>query len=109
MDNLKQLIQQLNVGAVDEVLAADCRMVMPNGATLGRDEIEEMSRAMRLAFPDLHWEMSRAVVNGDTVAAELCVSGAHDGPLHTGVNAIPPTGARVSYRTCDVITFRDGK
>src|SRR5262245_49727567 len=112
MDDLIRVIAALNRGAVDDLMklcTRDCRLVMPDGTTLEREEMAELHRALVMAFPRLRGELIRAVVSEGAIAAELRVSGVHDGPLCTGVNLLPPTGARVSYRTCDVITFREGK
>ena len=95
---------------MDELTLADgARMIMPNGAVLERPEIEDLQRGLKLAFSDWRCDVERAVRSGDTLMVELRYSGTHDGPLSTGVSLVPPTGARVSYRSCDVLTLRDGK
>ena len=90
-------------------LSKEARMIMPDGAILDRREIDELQAALRLAFSDWRCELVHAVQSGDTLVAELRWSGRHDGPFCTGVNLLPPTGAQVSYRSCDVFVVRDGE
>jgi steroid delta-isomerase-like uncharacterized protein len=56
-------------------------------------------------FPDMHRELYRFYLSGDTVVAELSLNG----PLPTPYGIVPPTGRKMSMPCCDVFTLKDGK
>lgn len=116
MNRLTRVVERhcalLNAHRVDDVLElyhSDCRIALPTGGAVGREDFGEFHRAMALAFPDLRWDVVRMVEAGDTIAAELRFSGTNTGPFCTGVNELPPTGTHIAYQTCDLVTLRDGK
>jgi ketosteroid isomerase-like protein len=61
------------------------------------------------AFPDMHRELYRLFVSGDTVIVELALQGTHKGPLALPFGNIPPTGKRMDAPCCDVFRLKDGK
>lgn len=61
------------------------------------------------AFPDMHRELYRLFVLGDTVIVELALQGTHKGPLALPFGRIPPTGKRMDAPCCDVFRLKDGK
>lgn len=102
----------LNEGRIDEMkdlYHPEFRMIQPNGDAVGRDDVLELYRGMRIAFPDGRFELVRALQAGCTVVVELRFHGTHTGPFYVAGGSIPATGRTVSYRTCDVIDARDGK
>jgi ketosteroid isomerase-like protein len=66
---------------------------------------------LRLAqpFPDVHRELHRVNVLGDTVAVELSIRGTFRGPLETPAGLVQPTGAKVDIPCADFWYLRDGK
>jgi ketosteroid isomerase-like protein len=60
-------------------------------------------------FPDVHRELHRVNVLGDTVAVELSIQGTFLGPLETPAGIIQPTGARIDFPCADFWYLRDGK
>ncbi|MBI4950449.1 MAG: ester cyclase [Myxococcales bacterium] len=102
----------LNEGRSDALLDVyhpEARLVTPSDVVLDREAILELHAAMRLAFPDLVWEVAGCVEGEDTVVAELRFTGTHTGPLVNGVTAFAPTGSRVALRGCEIVRFRDGR
>ena len=61
------------------------------------------------AFPDMHRELYRVFVVGDTVVVELALQGTHKGPLELPTGTLPPTGKRMDAPCCDVFQLRNGK
>jgi ketosteroid isomerase-like protein len=61
------------------------------------------------AFPDMHRELYRFFVTGNTVIVELALQGTHKGPLALPFGIIPPTGKRMDAPCCDVFRLKDGK
>src|SRR6266496_4011920 len=60
-------------------------------------------------FPDVHRELHRVNVLGDTVAVELTIRGTFLGPLETPAGIVQPTGAKIDVPTADFWYLRDGK
>jgi ketosteroid isomerase-like protein len=61
------------------------------------------------AFPDMHRELHRFYVDGDTVIVQLHLQGTHTGPLELPSGTVPPTGKRMDAPCCDVFELVDGK
>jgi ketosteroid isomerase-like protein len=61
------------------------------------------------AFPDMHRDLHKVYVDGDTVIVELSLQGTHDGPLELPMGVIPPTGKKMDAPCCDVFQLKDGK
>jgi ketosteroid isomerase-like protein len=62
-----------------------------------------------MAFPDIHRELYRVFVTGDTVIVELALQGTHLGPLALPRGTIQPTGKRMDAPCCDVFQLKNGK
>jgi ketosteroid isomerase-like protein len=60
-------------------------------------------------FPDVHRELHRVNVLGDTVAVELSIRGTFLGPLETPAGIVQPTGAKIDVPGADFWYLRDGK
>src|SRR5919198_359485 len=60
-------------------------------------------------FPDVHRELHRVNVLGDTVAVELSIQGTFLGPLETPAGIVRPTGAKVGIPCADFWYLRNGK
>jgi len=61
------------------------------------------------AFPDMHRELYRFFVDGDTVIVELALQGTQKGQLKLPLGNIPPTGKRMDAPCCDVFRLKNGK
>lgn len=58
--------------------------------------LKEVITTLRTAFPDLHFEVHEALVEGDTVACRSTMTGTHQGPLNVGpMAALAISGARI--------------
>ena len=62
------------------------------GQRPGLAGLQEVLRAMRTAFPDLHWSVEEQLADGDRVLTRFEKTGTHRGAFL----GVPPTGCRVA-------------
>ena len=79
------------------------------GVTYRGQELGLTVEVYAKAFPDMHRELFRFFVVGDTVIVELALQGTHKGPLALPAGTVPPTGKRMNAPCCDVFQLKDGK
>jgi ketosteroid isomerase-like protein len=77
--------------------------------TVRGEQRGEMVLSVAKQFPDIHRELHRVNVLGDTVAVELSIQGTFLGPLETPAGIVQPTGAKVDFPCVDLWYLRDGK
>ena len=73
---------------------------------------EEMGRlplSVARLFPDVHRELHRVNVLGDTVTVELSIQGTFLGSFETPAGVVQPTGAKVDFPCADFWYLRDGR
>ena len=68
----------------------------------GIDELLELNRGWKQAFPDAHGEVTATCESGDTAVLEITWSGTQSGPLATEDGEIPASNKRVEVRACQV-------
>jgi len=73
------------------------------------EQLGELPLSLAKLFPDVHRELHRVNVLGDTVAVELSIQGTFLGPLETPAGIVQPTGAKIDVPTADFWYLRDGK
>jgi len=59
--------------------------------------------------PDVHRELHRFVVQGDTIAVELSIRGSFTQPFESPAGALPPNGAKLDVPGADFWVVKDGK
>ncbi|NUP07394.1 MAG: ester cyclase [Polyangiaceae bacterium] len=93
--------------ALDELLAPDYVNHTPStpNPPPGPGGLKPIVAAFREAFPDLHFTIEDAFVDGDRVAVRVTMEGTHDGTLF----GIAPTHKRVRVGQINIERFRDGK
>jgi ketosteroid isomerase-like protein len=79
------------------------------GATYRGKELSRPVEVYAAAFPDMHRELYRFFVDGDTVIVELALQGKQKGPLKLPLGTIQPTGKRMDAPCCDVFRLKNGK
>ena len=98
--------------AADGVINLGHAGIEPSGVGQESDRGEHLGESvLRVAqlFPDVHRELHRVNVLGDTVAVELSIQGTFLGPLETPAGIVQPTGAKVDIPCADFWYLRDGK
>ena len=79
------------------------------GVTYSGRELGKTVEVYAAAFPDMHRELYRFFVTGDTVVVELALQGTHKGPLVLPAGTVQATGKRMNAPCCDVFQLKDGK
>jgi steroid delta-isomerase-like uncharacterized protein len=93
--------------AARRLASADCRFIdhgVGAPGEIGLAELEQRSRTLVRAIPDLHFEVEDAIEAGDQVALRMTVSGTHRGE---GLG-IPPTGNAIRIAGVTIGRYRDG-
>jgi ketosteroid isomerase-like protein len=75
----------------------------------GPNELGRTVDVYATAFPDMHRELYKFYVVGDTVVVELALQGTHKGPLELPIGVIQPTGQSMNAPCCDVFQLMNGK
>src|SRR6266545_2350399 len=75
------------------------------GRADGPDEAVARWRTLLTAFPDVTFRVEHELSAGDMVLQEQVVEGTHRGPFMD----VPPSGAKVRYRTAAVAECRGGR
>jgi hypothetical protein len=73
------------------------------------EQLGELVLRIAKRFPDVHRELRRVNVLGDTVAVELSIQGTFLVPLETPSGIVQPTGAKLDVPSADFWYLRDGK
>src|SRR5258706_2242017 len=73
------------------------------------DHLGDLLHLVAKFLPDVHRELHRVNVHGDTVAIELSIQGTFLGPLETPAGIVQPTGAKIDAPGADFWYLRDGK
>ena len=102
-----QLFNQGQVELVPELLHPDYVNGSPGSADLprGREGVAIVVKALRTAFPDLHYEIEDMVIGADAVAVRTTLRGTHRGDFF----GLPPTGKSVEVSQMTIEHFKDGK
>lgn len=79
------------------------------GITYRGKQLSQPVEIYAAAFPDMHRELYRFFVDGDTVIVELALQGTQMGPLKSPLGRIQPTGKRMDAPCCDVFRLKNGK
>lgn len=69
----------------------------------------EALREWKVALPDVHGEVRRALADGDLAVQDVVWRGTHQGPLPTPSGPIPPTGTEVTVVATLWVASRDGR
>jgi steroid delta-isomerase-like uncharacterized protein len=75
------------------------------GAIVGRDAARQFMMVYLKAFPDLHFEITQSLAEGDFVATRWTATGTQRGEL----KGIAPTNRRVVTNGCSVFQVKNGK
>ena len=71
------------------------------GLEPSKEEVKQLFRMYRAAFPDLRMEAEDVLVSGDKVVARVRVTGTHQGEFM----GMPATGKSADVRLIDIIRF----
>lgn len=101
-----ELWNEGRVELVDELLHPEYVNHSPSpGLPPGREGVRVVVRAMRSAFPDLHYTIEDLVAGADAVATRTRLRGTHRGDFF----GLAPTGRAVDVAQMTIERFRDGR
>jgi steroid delta-isomerase-like uncharacterized protein len=75
----------------------------------GPEQIIELFKGWKTAFPDAVGKVTGSVAGGNTAALELTWTGTHTGPLATAAGTIPASGKRQETPAAVFYAFEGGK
>jgi steroid delta-isomerase-like uncharacterized protein len=102
----QQAWQRLDAVALAADYTDDATVDSPlaGGSATGREAIEKVYETYFAAFPDFRLEQEMLLIDGDTAAQMVRVSGTDNG----GFMGMAPTRRRITFRCGLFHTFRDG-
>ena len=74
------------------------------GGESGIEGFKQTVRALRFAFPDLHFKVEQMIVNGDQVVTRTTMQGTHKNSFM----GVDPTGKQVTVSGFDIFRVADG-
>jgi len=81
-----------------------------NGDALNRDQAKAYTQGFITGFPDLHFELTQKVAQGEYVVINWVGSGTHTGPLPTPTGGtLPATGKKAAVFGSTTYQFKNGK
>ena len=83
--------------------------VCTNRIAEGIENVIELWKGWRAAFPDVHGTITNEFAGDGKVVKELRWHGTHTGPLPLPDGEIPATGKSIDMRSCEVWEIEDGK
>lgn len=100
-----------DLDAIGQLQADDFKSEAAGGTgSMNKEQDRMYLQNFLTAFPDLHFETTLAVAQGDHVVINWVVSGTHDGPLGTpSGGAIEPTGKKITVPGSSTYQIKDGK
>jgi steroid delta-isomerase-like uncharacterized protein len=94
-----------NLAVMDEYLSPDFVYHGPHGDIAGKESYKQFLAMLRTAYPDIHVDVKNIVAEGDIVATRTISTFTYNGQ----VDAIPPTGKKVTMSSTIIDRFKDGK
>lgn len=100
---------QGNLDAIDELLSADSKahgLTNKDGSpVIGPAQFREFAHAFRSAFPDIHVEVVRCVIEGSFCAAHCILTGTH----HGATLGFAATGRAVRFEGVGLVRIENGQ
>jgi steroid delta-isomerase-like uncharacterized protein len=75
----------------------------------GTDEIREVNRGWKAAFPDATGTITSVSASGNSVTVEVTWEGTQSGPLEGPQGELPPSNRRAVVRAVQILEFSDGR
>ena len=94
------------VATLDEYISTDnLHYGVAHTGPRGPEEVRQMMKRWRAAFPDVQYHVEALVAEDDLVAARTTMTATHTGVLNSAsLGVLPPTGK--SFRTAEMFIFR---
>jgi predicted ester cyclase len=108
-----EAFNQGNLAVIDEIVPDQTVDHQHPDAPGFREHLKSVIRSLRTAFPDLHFEISEMIGEGEWVALHSVMTGTNTGDLggplvpQRGPATVPPTGRPVRVVHMHMIRFKD--
>ena len=83
--------------------------VCTNRKAQGVENVIEIWKGWRIAFPDIHGTINNAFGSGGQVVKEITWQGTNTGTLHLPEVERPATGKSIEIRSCEIWEIGNGK
>jgi len=111
-----EAFNQGRLDVIDEAVADDAIDHQHPDEPSFREHLKEVVTAMRTAFPDLHFEITEMISEGEWVAVHSVMTGSNTGELRRPLMlppqappVLPPTGRSVRVAHMHLIRFQSGR
>ena len=100
-----------DLDAISQLQTDDFKSIAAGGGgPMNKEQDRMYLQNFLTAFPDLHFEVTLAVAQGDHVVINWVANGTHNGPLGTpSGGAIEPTGKKATVPGSSTYQITDGK
>ena len=98
-----------DAAAVSSLLTDDAPVNVPGGTLTGGAQFRGWMQAFFDAFPDIGHTHTPLAVSGDSVAAEVRVTGTHTAPLVSPDGTIEPTGKPIVLNAKNTMEVADDR
>jgi steroid delta-isomerase-like uncharacterized protein len=105
----EEAVNQGRFELLDELIAEDYAGANSGATTSGRAAFLKPLRALKEAFPDLHYHLEEVIAEGDSVVVHWHWTGTHRGTYHGPGGTYPPTGKSISNEGVALFEVREGK
>jgi steroid delta-isomerase-like uncharacterized protein len=75
----------------------------------GKEDIVEVNRSWKAAFPDARGTITKVSASGDTVTVEVTWEGTQSGPMEGPQGEMPPSNRHAVVRAVQILEFSDGR
>jgi steroid delta-isomerase-like uncharacterized protein len=101
-----EIFNEGNVGLIDELYASDfVNRTTPPGVAPTRDGFKQFARALRAAFPDIHYTIDDSIEAGDKFISRLTASGTMRGDFA----GMPATGKHATWTEIHIVRTANGQ
>jgi predicted ester cyclase len=101
-----EIFNEGNVGLIDELCASDfVNRTTPPGVAPTRDGFKQFARALRAAFPDIHYTIDDSIEAGDKFISRLTASGTMRGDFA----GMPATGKHATWTEIHIVRTANGQ
>lgn len=102
-------MEERNYARLAEFVHPDCVFVMNGQQYVGLDAFTPVLDGWMTAFPNIAHAMTNCVIQGESLACEVKVTGRHTGTMRTPNGDIPATHRDVAIGAADFVTFAGNK
>jgi predicted ester cyclase len=95
-----------DVAAIRDLYADDFKV---NGEQLGPEGVEGFLLSLRAAFPDMSFDLTHQLTEGEVVALRFVQRGTHSGTWESPLGTLEPTGKRFEIGGIEIFRIVGGK